>query len=287
MHGNVLNCLRSFFYIAGAMAFMINAAWAAGSQPSSLSGNLTIGGTGAALGTMQKLADEFKKSHPDVHVKILPSLGSGGGIKALIAGQLAVGVSSRPITDAERSNGVAAREIAKTPFVFVTGPNNPVNNVTLDELAGLYSGKTTNWPDGDLVRPVLRPLTDIDTQLVKAMSPALAEAVGKAHHRPGKNIAVTDTDSANELEQIPGAIGTSTLSLIKSENRRLKVLIVDGVEPSIQNVSSKKYPYLKSIYLVAPSKPSPMVQAFTKFIDSASGKAILIQTGNIPSAGDK
>jgi phosphate transport system substrate-binding protein len=236
---------------------------------------------------MQKLADEFKKRHPAIQVKVLPSLGSGGGVKALMAGQLTVSLSSRILTDAERAKGIIAREIAKTPFVFATGPRTPVDNVTLDELARLYSGKTTNWSDGTLVRPVLRPVNDVDTQVIKDISATLAAAVDAAHQREGKNIAITDTDSADELERIPGAIGTSTLSLIQSENRRLKALAVEGVEPSIRNASTGKYPYLKSIYLVMPAQPSPMAQAFTDFIHSAAGKAILTQTGNMPSAGSR
>jgi phosphate transport system substrate-binding protein len=284
MQGNAGILLRRIF-CTGVAAVVTNFATAADLQ--SAVPILTIGGTGAALGTMQKLADEFKKLHPAVQVKVLSSLGSGGGIKALTAGQLTVSVSSRPITDAERAQRIVAHEIAKTPFVFATGPKTPVHNVSLDELAKLYSGKTTTWSDGTLVRPVLRPAVDIDTRLVKEMSPSLNEAVTEAHKRQGKNIAVTDTDSANELEKIPGAFGTSTLALIKSEDRHLKVLSVGGVEPSIENASSKKYPYLKSIYLVIPANPSPTARAFSKFIGSASGKAILIQTGNIPTAGKK
>lgn len=236
---------------------------------------------------MQKLAGEFVKSHPDLRVKILPSLGSGGGIKALIAEQLTVSVSSRPITDAEKDKGIQAREVARTPFVFATRLKTPASNLTLDELAAHYSGRTSQWSDGAQVRPVLRPAGDVDTQLVKDMSPALAQALTDAHQRPGKNIAVTDTDSADELEKIPGALGTSTLSLIMSEQRRLKVLAVAGVEPTLENAASGKYAYLKTIYLITPAKPSPVAQSFVAFIDSPAGKTILFETGNLPVASEK
>lgn len=287
MQGTTMWFFKPIFPIVSVAILLSSPAWSATPQSIAPNGDLIIGGTGAALGTMHKLAEEFRKAHPDVHVKILPSLGSGGGIKALIAEQLTVSVSSRQITDAEKAKGIQAKEIARTPFVFATSLKAPVSNVTLDELAGLYSGKTSSWSDGTQVRPVLRPMTDVDTQVVKDMSPALAHAVTEAHQRPGKNIAVTDTDSADELERIPGAIGTSTLSLIKSEGRRLKALSVAGVEPTIQNAISGKYAYLKSIYLVTPASPSPVVQSFIKFIDSATGRTILSQTGNLLPASDK
>ncbi|MFC5513531.1 PstS family phosphate ABC transporter substrate-binding protein [Massilia jejuensis] len=282
-----LRLLKPIFSVVSAAVLLGTPAWSAGLQAPGPIGDLTIGGTGAALGTMQKLADEFKKTHPHVTVKVLPSLGSGGGIKALMAGHLTVSVSSRPITAAEKVHGIAAMELARTPFVFATGLKTPATNVTLDELAALYSGKSLHWSDGTQVRPVLRPLVDVDTQVVKDISPALAQALAEAHQRPGKNIAITDTDSADELENIPGAFGTSTLSLIMSENRRLKVLAVGGVNPTIQNASSGKYPYLKSIYLVMPANPSPVAQSFVKFIDSSSGRTVLSQMGNIPVLNTK
>lgn len=287
MQRNALNRLKSVAPAFAAMMAISNLAWAADQRPAPLRGDLTIGGTGTALATMQRLADEFKGRHSGVQAKVLSSLGSGGGIKAVLAGQLTVSVSSRPLTKAEQGKSVVAREIAKTPFVFATSQKNPINNVTLDELARLYAGKITSWPDGTLVRPVLRPFTDIDTQITKDMSPALAEAIDAAHRRQGKNIAVTDTDCADELEKIPGSIGASTLSLIQSEHRRLKVLSVDGIAPTLENAAAHKYPYVKTIYLVMPADPSPIAHAFARFIDSASGRAILAQTGNIPSADEK
>lgn len=253
--------------------------------PPVLNGDIRIGGTGAALGTMQKLADAFRKTHPEVHFRIVPSLGSGGGIKALGAGELSLSVSSRALTDAERAKGLSAGEIAKTPFVFVTGPKTPVANLTLEQVAALYSGKTARWSDGTLVRPVLRPLGDIDTQLVRDMSPALAQAVQQAHQRESKNIAATDSDSADEVERIPGSFGTSTLALILTEGRRLKILTVEGISPGMQGMANHRYPYVKPLYLVTSSKTSPAVQEFVRFVDSSAGSGVLIQSGSIPLPG--
>ena len=58
---------------------------------------LRIGGTGAALGPMARLGDAFQDLHPDTTIEILPSLGSGGGIKATMAGAIDIGLSSRDL----------------------------------------------------------------------------------------------------------------------------------------------------------------------------------------------
>jgi phosphate transport system substrate-binding protein len=267
--------------VGGAVALCLSPPmWAA--QPHILAGELHIGGTGAALGTIRQLGEAFRREHPAVRLVILPGLGSGGGIKALMANRLAASVSSRPLTEAEQAHNISATEIARTPFVFATGLATPVSNLSLQELAELYAGRKANWADGTQVRPVLRPLGDVDTEVVRAMSPALAQALDQAYHRPGKNVAATDSDSADETERIPGALGTSTLSLIRSEDRRLKALAIGGVEPTLQNAASGKYAYLKSIYLVMPARPSALALSFARFVGSPGGKQVLAQAGNLP-----
>ena len=62
---------------------------------------IKIGGTGAALGTMQVLAQAYAKTRPDAKITVLPSMGSGGGIKAVLAGAIQIGVSSRPLSEAD------------------------------------------------------------------------------------------------------------------------------------------------------------------------------------------
>lgn len=82
---------------------------------------IRIGGSGGPLGTMQLLAEAFKKSHPQATVVIDPSL--GGGIKALRAGVIDLTVTSRPLKDAERSPDTRVIEYARTPFVFAAAVN--------------------------------------------------------------------------------------------------------------------------------------------------------------------
>ena len=258
-----------------------------GVQAAEESKQLLIGGTGSALCTMQKLADGFKKANPETQVKVLPSLGSGGGIKALMAGSLNVSVSSRPLTEAELSKGLLSQEIAKTPFVFVTHLKNPASNVTLGQLAAMYAGTTKTWSDGTTVRPVLRPLSDIDTDIARKMSAELDQATQSAHQREGKNIAITDTDAANELERIPGSIGTSALALIACEERQVKLLQINGIQPNRSNVVNIQYPYMKSIYLIINRGASPLTQKFAEFINSTAGSTIIEKNGSLTSASSK
>ncbi len=246
---------------------------------------IVIGGTGAALGAMKVLGDAFTATVPGTRIRIVPSLGSGGGIKALAAGVIQVAVASRPLTDEERAKGLVEREVIRTPLVFAVHEKAPVTRASLAELAEVYAGTRASWKDGTKTRPILRPVTDVDTEVVSNMSPAFQLAMKAAHQLPGKNVAVTDTDTADELERVPGAVGTSTLLLIKSEKRALKALDIDGVAASLDNMKSGKYAYTKSIYLITTRQSGAPAKAFATFVSSPAALRLIAQNGGLQVPG--
>lgn len=206
----------------------------------------------------------------------MPSLGSTGGIKAVIDGTLDMGISSRTLND--REQGAQAREFARTPFVFAVAINNPVSNITIGELADIYGDRTRTWPDNRPIRIVLRPSTEFDTSLLKSLSQDMDRAVTDALGRQGMIVAITDQDSAAAIEKIPGALGTTTLGQIISEKRRLKILSLNGVKPG-PSVSAAIYPYFKTYYLVTKTDPRPIVRQFIDFLQSPQGRDILTRSG--------
>jgi phosphate transport system substrate-binding protein len=143
---------------------------AAGFAPVQAAEVLRIGGTGSTLGGMQRLADAFRSQHPDIDLVILPSLGSGGGIKALIAGKTDLSVSARPMNAAEAAAGLVEHEYARTPLVFATHLNTAADGVTLAQVANAYRGDVASWPDGSRLRLVMRPPSEADTAFADAVS---------------------------------------------------------------------------------------------------------------------
>ncbi len=145
---------------------------------------IKIGGTGTALGTMRLLAATFSKQNPDVKVTVLPSLGSGGGIKAAAKGAVDIAVTARALKEDERKLGLMESEYARTPFVFAVSTKSKVTAVTTGQIADLYAGRTKAWPDGSQIRLVLRPVGEADTEQIKQMAPAIAEALMHAEKSP-------------------------------------------------------------------------------------------------------
>jgi phosphate transport system substrate-binding protein len=241
---------------------------------------IKIGGTGGALGTIGVLAEAFKKSHPEAKVIVVPGLGSGGARKALLGGAIDIAVTSKAGKDTEKLDGAVAALLGRTPFVFTTSKKNPADALTTQELVDIWNGKATAWPDGSRLRLILRPENDSDTDALKRISPALDKAVKSALPREGMKIAITDAESADAVEAIRGALGTSTLALLISEKRPLKALSLNGVTPSPKTIANGSYPLFKSIYVVTAAKPSELTAEFMRFLRSPSGREIVAQLGH-------
>lgn len=240
-----------------------------------------IAGTGSAMGTMRLVVEAFHKTGTDTRISIPPATGSSGGIRAVLAGAAGLAATARPLTEEERGRGAVQIEYGRTPFAFATRADNPVDNISLAELVDFYSAKRSAWPDRVPVRIVLRPTTDTDTSIIKNLSPMLRDAITLAERRPVMVFADTDTEAADAIEKLPGSLGPTALALVLSERRKVKMLKLDGVEPSIQALTEGRYPLFKRFYIVSGPKPAAGTKAFIAFLQSNAGQAILMQTGHV------
>lgn len=241
---------------------------------------IRIGGTGNALGTMRLVGDAFAKAHPGMKVVMLSSLGSSGAIKAVPRGAVEIGLASRPLTAGEASLGAVSTEYARSPLVFAVSTKTAVTALTLDQVADIYSGKTSSWGDGAQIRPILRQSGDDNTRQVRAMSPAVDKALSLAEKRPGMPFATTDQEAADKTETVPGAFAATTLGLILSENRALRALTLEGVEPTAGNGASGRYPHAKRFFLITRTNQTAAVATFVAFLRSPAGRDILARNGH-------
>jgi len=250
---------------------------------------IKISGTGGALGAVKLLVEAFRKNHPDVKIVVLPSVGSSGAIKAVLAGALDIGITSRPLKEEEEQQGAVQHRYATTPFVFATGVKTRASGFTIGQLAEIYTGVVFEWPDGSSIRVILRPKADSDTLTLRSMSRDMDQALKKAFSRKGMSIAMTDQDSAEMIEKVPGALGTITLTQILTEKRSVKPLALNGVTPTTNALKDGSYPYFKTLYLVTKTGASGYPKRFVDFVVSPAARPILLKTGHVvreEKAGD-
>jgi phosphate transport system substrate-binding protein len=240
-----------------------------------------IGGSGFALETMRILAGVYRQNHPEVAITVFPSLGSSGGIKAIMAGDLDIAISSRPLKEKEQGQSLKVMAFCKTPLVFVVHPQVEKKSISTEELAKIYGGEIQSWPDGSRIRLVLRPKLETDTTVIMGLSPAIKVAVADAMKRQGMILKITDQENLDALAKTPGGLGGATLNQLLSEQRQLKILALNGLTPSNGTLAEGSYPLSKTLYLVIGPGTSPAARQFLEFIASDQGEKILSQYGNL------
>ncbi|WP_168205884.1 substrate-binding domain-containing protein [Geobacter sp. FeAm09] len=245
---------------------------------------LRINGSGSCLDLMKPLIQAYEKINRDVRVEMEPPLGSSGAVKALVAGSLDLAVNGRPLRPEEAAKGAHQQPYGRTPLAIVAGNGCPVTNITTRELEAIYNGTTTRWRNGEIIRLVLRPREDIDTRIMRSLSPGMDGAVSAALARPGMIVAVTDTDAYQTIVKTPGSLGAVGLTSVLVNRLPLVTLTLNGVRPLPRAVASGAYPLAKEIVFVTRPAPPPAVRKFLDFVHSPQGRAIAEKAGVLVAA---
>lgn len=236
-----------------------------------------VGGTGSGSVLMQRLAQAYQQSHPGNEViVIMPPLSSGGGVRALSAGKIDLAVVGRPLKAEEAAMPTLGQafEYVKTPLVFASSmAEKPA--LTHKQLVDIYAGRLVKWPDGSPIRLVLRSKSESDTLVMRSMSRDMSAAIDASYERPGMVTADNDIDTVNLLVKTPGSLGPTTLGLLRLDGRNLNVLRLDGVDASVGTMASGRYPWVKSMHLVAAAAPAAEVLNFLAFLHSDEARRLL------------
>ncbi|MBF0416261.1 MAG: substrate-binding domain-containing protein [Magnetococcales bacterium] len=243
---------------------------------------IRIGGTGAFMSAIKQVSDIYSQQHPDTTFQFYhPPMGSSGAIKAVTTNKLDVALSGRPLNKEEESPALLQEWLGRSPFLFVVHKDLPVSDISLSQLIDMVAGRQKVWPDGSRVRVILRPVADADTALIKSISPAMDEAITTAHanRQAGSSMADTDTDLADKVEKVPGGLGSVAQAIILAEQRPLKGLTLNGVEPGVTTLDNGGYPYAKPLYTIIRADAPPPVVAFVAFLRSPEGRSLLPKLG--------
>lgn len=243
---------------------------------------LRLSGTGSALATLRRMSGPFERANPGHRLHVFASVGSTGAIAAVANGALEIGISGRPLEPAEEALGLTGIPYARTPFLFAAGPRSGASGTTAGEIVRIYRGEATTWPNGERIRVVIRPRTDVDTSLLRAISPEMSKAVDASYAREGQLVAVTNQECDEILSRTPGSIGPTTLTEILTEGSSAVPLTWNGVAPTVPNLASGAYPLAKTLIAVTRVPHSPAVRRFLAFLASPEARSILEQTGNLP-----
>jgi phosphate transport system substrate-binding protein len=249
--------------------------------------SVRINGSGSGVDMLKPFVEAYRKINRDVRIEVEKPLGSSGAVKALLAGALDAAVSSKPLKPEEAAKGARLEEYGRTPLVIVTEKHIRKADITTKELEEIFAGTNAVWQNGEKIRLVLRPAQDIDTLILRSLSPGMDRAITKSHSHPGMIIAVTDPEAYSAVAKTPGGLGTTGLISIITEKLPLNVLSLNGIRPTPKNLASGAYPLFKEISFVTTARTPPATLKFISFVYSPQGRAIAEKVGVLVTAKEK
>lgn len=266
-----LLCLASALAACNAAAGAPSPATAITASPV-ITTRLTVSGSTTIQPLAEKLAERYHTTTPQIELKIAGG-GSVVGINAVQEGRVDIGMASRALKP-EEADGIKAVQVATDVLAVVVHRDNPLANLSLAQLKGIFSGTITNWrevggPDMAIL-PVIREVSSgtrgaFDEIALRGEKPSLAA-----------DVQVTASEVERKVAETPNAIGYVGFGNLKQD---VKILEIAGVAPSADTARSGSYPLIRPLLLLLGPLSRPEAELFVRFVLSADGQGIVAANG--------
>lgn len=201
--------------------------------------------------------------------------GSGSGIKAVLEGRCDIGLSSRDLKAEEEAEGLNATVLAYDGIAIVVNPENPVEDLSLEDVAKIYTGEITNWSEvgGNDVEIVL-----IGREAGSGTRDGFESITGTEDVCQYRQELTSTGDVITTVSQNPGAVGYASAASVKET---VKALTIDGVAATEATIKDGSYVVQRPFVLVtkADAALSEAAQKFYDYITSADANEIIAAAG--------
>jgi len=265
--------IRSFLFIGTAFLATV-----ASAQRLVIKGSDTLG---AKL--VPTLAEEYKAQHPGVSFEIAAE-GSTTGIAAITDGTADIGMSSRKTRPTEDSAGKAkgvtlnAIVVAHDGMAVIVNAKSPMAKLTKRQVEQIFTGDVTDWSavggKPGRISVYTRNTSSGTYQDWKDL------AMKKRDYAKSSQKMAGNEQIASEVAKNVSGIGYVGLAYIHAEG--VKVVAIDGVLPTNENVKSEKYAYARPTFYYTNGTPKGEAAKFIDFTLSASGQKIVEKIGFVP-----
>ncbi len=258
-------------------------------------------GSDTMVNLAQAWAEEYAVAAPNISVEVSGG-GSGTGIAALINGTADIANCSRLLEPEESARVKAAT--GQEPKLTVVGydalaifvhKDNPLEEITLEQLAAIYSetGSVRQWGDLGVQMPGCRQneMILVSRQSNSGTYHYFREAIlGKGHDFKLGTLDLHGSKDVVELvSRTPCAIGYSGMGYATEHVKMLRVARKTGeiaAAPSVETTQSGAYPIARPLYMYTRGEPSAATKKYLEWIQSEAGQSIVITTGYVPRAKD-
>ena len=270
---------RTVHGLAVAALLFVGLAGAARAQAPAL----RIAGTGDSEDVLREAARLLAEASPPLVLSVPDSIGSTGGIKAVLAGQADLARAARPLREAEKAQGLVEWVFAETPVVFAVNPAvTGLTGLTAAQVLDIYAGRITDWaalggPAGP-IRRVTRETPETSREVLDAAIPGFA-ALGT----DDQAVAYSTPEAVELVRRHAGAIGYFSLTAMTGSG--LVPLALGGVPPTPEALADAPNAPRLRLSLVYRPPLSPAGARLAAFLLDASGQALLGRYGCRPLAG--
>ena len=245
-------------------------------QPSELSGSVSTDGSTSMQKVINTLGEAFMNENKSITFTYNPT-GSGSGIKAVQEGRCDIGLSSRALKAEEKKAGLKETVLAYDGIAIIVNPENPVKDLTIEQIADIYTGKITNWKDlgGNDAEIVL-----IGREAGSGTRDGFETITGTADACQYRQELTSTGDVITTVAQNPDAIGYASLASIKDT---VKALSVNGVVPSEETVKDGSYAIQRPFVLVTVEGKvlNECAQKFFEYITSSEAAGLISAAGAV------
>ena len=232
--------------------------------------------------------------HPDIRLSVTGG-GSGTGIASLVNGTVDIANASRQIKSSEidlaREQGVEPVEhiIARDAIAVIVNPENPVSELTLQQISDMYSGVYTNWSEvGGEDRPIVR----LSRETNSGTHVYFLETVLRLGIKDSETLFSTNTlllpsseGIIAEVRQNPNAIGYDGLGYVPEDLKVIAIAPEVGdayILPSVATVNSGTYPIARDLYMYTNGEPTGVVAEYLDWIMGVDAQQIVKDLGFVP-----
>lgn len=244
-----------------------------------VSGSVATDGSTSMEKVIGALGEAFTKANPDATFTYNPT-GSGSGITAVSEGRCDIGLSSRALKDEEKSQGLVETTLALDGIAIIVNKENTVEDLSLDDIAKIYTGEITNWSevggeDADIVL--------IGREAGSGTRDGFESITGTSDSCKYRQELTSTGDVITTVSSNPGAIGYASLAAVKDT---VKKVSVDGVEATEETVKDGSYKVQRPFVLVTKdgTELSEAAQAFFDYVTSKDAADIILAAGAVAVA---
>ena len=205
--------------------------------------------------------------------------GSGSGIKAVQEGRCDIGLSSRDLKEEEKASGLTATVLAYDGIAIIVNPENPVEDLSVETIAKIYTGEITNWSevggnDGEIVL--------IGREANSGTRDGFESITGTEDVCKYRQELTSTGDVITTVANNPNAIGYASVASVKDT---VKAISVNGVAPTDETIKDGTYQIQRPFVLVTKTdaKLSETAQEFFDFCFSEDAKSIIESAGVVPA----